>query len=320
MTAYEQLEKEFAQWTGLDDIVACSSGTAALHLAFEALQLPLGEVIMSDYNMIACPRAATLAGHTPVFVDCDDRLLIDVAAIKAAITSRTVAILTTHVYGRRCNMDEINRLATIHDLAVIEDLAEAHGIQPHKRSDAACWSFYKNKIIAGEEGGAVWLACKGAASIARELRCLGFTSDHDYIHRPRGCNYRLADCLASRILASLDRYAYNVDRRRIMEARYDELCPLEWKQPKRDAVWVYDIRCGSFADRQDDIVRHLRKNGIEARHGFKPMTSQPEYTIQGLGLTQSGRASREVIYLPVRPDISMSEIDKTFKLLREALA
>lgn len=80
MEAYESLEQEFAQWQGLDPrgMVACSSGTAALHLALEALQLPQGsQVIVPDYSMIACPRAVVLADLRPVFVDCDEQLLMD---------------------------------------------------------------------------------------------------------------------------------------------------------------------------------------------------------------------------------------------------
>lgn len=85
MEAYQRLEKEWAEFNGLDSagMVACSSGTAALHLALEAFRLPPGsEVLVPDYTMVACPRAVAMAGLTPVFVDCDKRLLMDLQLLE----------------------------------------------------------------------------------------------------------------------------------------------------------------------------------------------------------------------------------------------
>jgi len=308
MRPYEQLEQE------LGDAVVCSSGTAALHLAFEALQLPQGgEVIMSDFNMIACPRAATLAGLKPVFVDCDERLLIDPELVERAININTVAILATHVYGRRCEMDTINRIATERNLAVVEDLAEAFGVEPHRSTDAACWSFYRNKIVAGEEGGAVRFLCKEATRIARQLRSLGFTDAHDYCHIPRGHNYRLADCLAEKVLESLHNLKWSQHWRRFSEKCWDATIPTEWHMPTRDAVWVYDIRIPRLQN-IDEVVAALRTEGIEARHSFKPMCGQEEF--KAAPRYHAHIASREVLYLPVSPDMKMVPYVRARKLIQ----
>ena len=324
MQPYEQLEQEFGSWAGVKNVVACSSGTAALHLALEALQLPQGSaVLIPDFTMIACPRAATLAGFKPIFVDCGDDLLIDVESIEKALHLayglKIRAIMPVHIYGRRCNMERIARIAEAYGLYVIEDLAEAHGVPPHPASHAACWSFFSNKIIHGEEGGAVSFLEPWCEPLARELRCLGFTKKHDFMHTPRGHNYRLANLLATPIIDSLHEVKANTKARRIVEEWYNEFVPEEWHMPKRDAVWVYDLRIvGMRYPMQDYVVNYLNMQGIQARHGFKPCSKQPEYRDD----TESSKASllsQEVIYLPVYPHMSNLEVRRIVETLEEVV-
>ena len=202
MQPHQLLELEFADFLGLDGrrMVACNSGTAALHLALESLPLaPGSQVIVPNYTMIACARAVSLAGHEPVFVDCDEHGLIDPVEVERAITEDTAAILVVHLYGRIADRDTLGAIARTHGLEIIEDLAEAHGIEPHWTTAASCWSLYANKVItSGSEGGLVHFRDPECTALARQLRCLGFTPAHDYDHLPRGHNYRLADPLADR--------------------------------------------------------------------------------------------------------------------------
>jgi perosamine synthetase len=317
--AYQELEQRFGEWAGVRNVVGCNSGTAALHLALEALKLPSGsEVVVPDFTMVACARAVTLAGLVPVFVDCGDDLLIRPDLIREAITPRAGAIMAVHVYGRRCDMAAIHR-GNAH--YVVEDLAEAHGVSPHPETDAACFSFYRNKIIAGEEGGAVAFREPEKATLARSLRSLGFTDAHDFTHIPRAHNYRLANSLASLILASLSNVEANIARRREIEGWYDAACPAEWRMPRRDAVWCYDLRIpGLTAERQTRIVRALQAAGIAARHGFKPMFSQEEYKgCRYVGAGNSVRLSREVLYLPLLPDVTREQAARAFAVVRENL-
>lgn len=323
MEPYQQLEEEFGRFIGFpaENVVACSSGTAALHLALEALRLPAGsEVLVPDFTMVACARAVTLAGLTPAFVDCGDDLNMDPALAAGSQESPSVsAVMAVHVYGRKCDMNWQTTAETHRTIKVIEDLAEAHGIKPHPSTDAACWSFYKNKIVAGEEGGAVAFRDPVHAAGARMLRSLGFTDAHDFYHLPRGHNYRLANSLATLILQSLRQYEHNAAARRRIEGWYDAYCPDEWKMPSRDAVWVYDFRIpGLSSPHQDILVRTLNDAGIAARHAFKPMSMQAEYKScrkVGPGITQ--QMSREVIYLPVQPGITTQEqAQRTFSMLR----
>lgn len=338
MEPYQQLELDWAKANDLDPsgMVACSSGTAALHLGLEALQLPPGsEVIVPDFTMIACPRAVTLAGLRPVFVDCDSRLLMDLSQVFDALKPNEGVrrvVMPVHIYGRVVDtycLHEMYPVLEDSSVYVIEDLAEAHGVRPYKLTDVACWSFYKNKIVAGEEGGAVWFRNLGHAHLARQLRSLGFTSKHDFTHVPRGHNYRMSNAHASLILPSIAKLEDNLADRRSIEWEYNQACPEEWKQSARNAVWVYDIRIpGMTSGIQNLIVQSLQLVGIGARYGFKPMTLQEEYrTMSRDGQMvlshcwESFKASREVIYLPVEPGmlITRGQIQTSFQVIRRVL-
>lgn len=356
MEPYQQLEKTWGEKNGYspDRVVACSSGTAALHLAFESFRLPPGaEVIVPDFAMIACARAVSLAGLVPVFADIGSDLNLDPSKIAQCVTRRTRAVLIVHTYGRRANVEEIGRAMTYRmmdlygggggsGLFIVEDLAEAHGVTPDPRTDAACWSFYRNKIVAGEEGGAIAYreGNKDLTEIARSLRSLGFTEAHDFVHRPRGCNYRMANALASLILPAIEEMDANVVRRRRMEFLYNVGCPDAWKLPAREAPWVYDLRIpGLGGEDQDKIVQTLNAVGIAARHGFKPLRNQQEYRNrpretgprprnrtmwdkkpEERGEWESDRAAREVIYLPLLPGSTGDVPDIVFAAIRSVLS
>ncbi len=309
MDEVTKLEAELVEWTGMPYVVACSSGTAALHLALEALEVVKEHsfIWMPDYTMIACPRAATMAGLKPVFVDCNQH---DLLMAMRRVPEGSV-VMPVHVYGRRCDMES---LFAKHPSCVVEDMAELHGVQPHFRTDSACWSFYKNKVVHGEEGGCVGFKEKQHADLARSLRCLGFTDKHDYYHRPRGCNYRLANTLARQIRKSLRRVDAEITARRDVETLYDELCPEKWRQPARQSPWVYDVRIPRLED-QRELVTRLNDVGIAARQGFKRMTSQEEYGVSGLGFSEAAKASSEVLYLPLAT--SRMDAKRSFRILIE---
>lgn len=313
---YQILEEELGEWCGRPgETVVCSSGTAALHLALESLRLrPGSTVLVPDYAMVAVARAVTLAGHVVTPVDCD-RTTLNINVRHAedifdrlaknedghSLTAR--AILPVAVYGRPYDGDAVAELAIRRGLFIVEDLAEAHGVPPHPNAHASCWSFYRNKIIHGEEGGAVAFRDPVLSTRARQLRNLGFNEPHDYSHEPRGHNYRMANLLAAPIRGSLRSFlsGATTNTRRAVEGWYDAACPVEWRMPARPAPWVYDFRIpGITSQIQDRIVTDLRLNGFEARHGFKPIRTQREYRrIDSPRDWESDAASREVIYLPL---------------------
>ncbi len=341
MEPYQLLEDELVAATASTHVVACASGTAALHLALETLRLPPGsKVLVPDYTMVACPRAVVAAGLTPVFVDCMYDLTLDPGLLDAALSPGVMAVMPVHVYGRLCAVSLITLFARRHGLAVVEDCAESWGANHPHPTHARCWSFYRNKIVAGEEGGAVGFMSGEAAAHARQLRSLGFTEAHDYDHVPRGWNHRMSNVHAELVRKRLRNWdvplTNNVfsgltvaQQRRSIEGWYGEYCPPAWRQPPRDAVWVYDFRVpGMTREQQDRVVKNLRTRGVEARHGFKPMSSLEEFrgcqhvaTVDpATGETRAEAASREVIYLPVRPGVTTeADCELAFRVVRDML-
>lgn len=315
MEAFEQLEENFKSYIGKNwNTVAVNSGTAALHVGIEALGLPLGsKVLVPDYCMYAVPRAVVMAGHVPVFADCyEQNLNIDidwsVKRLGQLNCEDIKAVVAVHNYGRRAFMDGIHEVAKRYDWKVVEDLAEAHGVNPHPQTSVACWSFYKNKIIAGEEGGMVAFPNRELAAKARTLRCLGFTEHHDFWHWPRGVNARLSNACANLILPSLCDLECNLNKRKLIEQTYNKFIPDRFKSVARDVVWVYDLRLpGCNFEMLGKIVSELNEMGIQARQGFKANSFQSEFSRDDWK-PNSYLASQEVMYLPVRSDMTEIEI------------
>jgi len=308
---YERLESDFASFNGLPEqrMVSCSSGTAALHLALESLQLDPGSVVaIPNYAMISVARAVSLAGLQPLLIGCkNDDLLINPTALSTAFElygDLLRAVITVDTYGRRACLPTIHNMIQRdkRDCKVIEDLSEAHGAVPHKESDAVCWSFYQNKVISGEEGGAVYFKNKENANLCRQLKNIGFSPERDYTHIARGHNYRLANTLAQLIIDSLE--TYDETEWRVNEAEQEKMIPEQWRQPPRNRYWMTDIRIpGMTLELQTEVVRSLRDSGIDSvRFGFKLISSQEEYrAAQVIDWGECWRAVSEVLSFPLLP-------------------
>lgn len=345
---YEQLEELFGEWVGSPYTVACNSGTSALHLALESFRFPKGsEVIVPEFTFVACARAVRMAGLVPVFVDCKDDLTINPELIRQAITDNTVAIMPAHIYGRLCDMATIWRMIdncwmdTGKTLIVIEDRAEAHGAPSYLRAPhAACYSFYRNKIIAGEEGGMIVYRddCQGQKhwqslapyDLAKRLRSMGMCEAHNFDHYPRGINARLANALAIPIIESLSKVSENLRDRRIVEEWYGREIPDKWRMPPRNVPWVYDLRIPLMnSTQQGRIVDQLNRHGVAARYAFLPMSDQREFRKYRHHWLPNERpdlahrskafwASQEVIYLPITPEMSYGEVEYACGMLFDA--
>ena len=305
---YLELEEEFAKFAGYpkENMVLCSSGTSALHLALEAMQLPTNStVVVPELTMIACPRAVSLARLKPIFWDCYDDLLVDI--LRFPTVNSFQAVMPVHIYGRKCDMVSVVVWAKENKAKIVEDLAEAHGVKPHPLTDAACYSFYRNKIIAGEEGGAVAFKDVEHAKLARQLRSMGFTDKHDFLHVPFGHNYRMSNAHASLILPSLRNFEENTVKRRQVESWYNETVPENWHMPPRDAVWVYDVRVPENVN-TTELVGRLNSQKIAARLCFKPMSMQAEFYNVYYKTTNAYRLSNRVIYLPVSPAMTKDDV------------
>ncbi|MFF4607340.1 DegT/DnrJ/EryC1/StrS family aminotransferase [Streptomyces sp. NPDC001339] len=304
----KEFEQSFAEYNGVAHGVACSSGTTALTLALRALGIgPGDEVIVPEFTMVASAWAVTYTGATPVFVDCGDDLNIDPALIEEKITARTKAVMPVHIYGRRCDMDAIMELAYEYNLKVVEDSAEAHGVEPV--GHIACFSLFANKIISAGEGGICLTDDPHLAGQLAHLRAMAFDKDHTFLHKKLGYNFRMTNLQAGIAKAQVEKLDAILAERRRIEERYDKALagiPGITLMPPREVLWMYDLR----AERRDELREFLDAEGIETRVFFKPMSRQPMYHDPVWPTLRAHRFSEDGLYLPTYTTITAAEQDE----------
>jgi perosamine synthetase len=263
-----KFEQAWADYNKMKYGVSCNSGTNAIYLALKALGVGKDdEVIVPEFTMVATAWAVSYTGAKPVFVDCDDTLNINPELIEQAISKKTKAIIPVHIYGRKCDMVAINRIAKDNNLYVVEDMAEAHGIQP--TGDIACYSFYGNKILTTGEGG---MCLTDNPNWEKEMRLYAnmyFDKERSMVHPKIGHNFRMTNLQAAIGYAQVLRIDEILGKRKQIEQWFNEYMPKEFIRPNRDVLWMFDFDC---EDRQEEI-----KLKTESRYFFKPMSRQPDY-------------------------------------------
>jgi len=329
----EAFESEFAGYVGVKEAVGVSSGTDALHLALAACHVGQGdEVITVAHTAVATVAAIEMAGAVPVFVDIDPLYFtIDPLLIEPAITPRTRAIVAVHLYGQPADMQSVLDIARRHRLRVIEDCAQAHGAEWHGRrvgswGDIGCFSFYPTKNLGAlGDGGIVVTGDAELAARVRLLREYGWSSSR-YVSEISGRNSRLDEIQAALLrvkLAYLD--ADNERRRRIAEyynARLGEAAGLKppVERPESRHAWhLYVAR----ATHRDALRDELAANGVGTLvHYPVPIHLQPAYARRSAGVTLpvTEQAAREVLSLPMYPQLLRDEIELVANAAIRALA
>jgi dTDP-4-amino-4,6-dideoxygalactose transaminase len=294
-----------------------ASGTDALRLAFMALGIgPSDEVITTPFTFVATANTISHCGAQPVFVDIDPRTFnLDAQAVEAAITERTRAIVPVHLYGQSCDMEALLALARAHDLLIIEDCAQAIGARYKDRrlgslGHAGCLSFFPSKNLGGYgDGGMVVTNDEDVAHRVDVLRRQG--AQKKYFHEVLGFNSRL-DTLQAAVLNVKLKYldAWQEGRRGVAH-RYNELLantPVTTPYEAPDCYHVYHqytIR----APRRDELAQHLQENGIQTMVYYPfCLHQQPLYeTMSHLNLPNAEAATREVLSLPIFPELSEAD-------------
>jgi perosamine synthetase len=288
--AIDRFEELIAARVGAPHAVSVTSGTAGLHLLCHGLGLgPGDEVITSPISFVATANCFILEGAAPVFADVDPVTLnLDPAAVDAAITPRTRAIVAVDMYGYPCELDELRAIGERHGLAVIADSAEALGAEYKGRPVGshgvpAVFGFYPNKQITTGEGGVVVTHSEDEALLLRSLRNQGRSYESRWFHHVRvGFNYRYTDLQAAVGIAQLEKLDEILALRAAAAARYDELLGgidgLELPNPddadhKRSwFVYVVRIPHGIFFD---GVLEALAAEGVEAGHYVPCVHLQP---------------------------------------------
>ena len=327
-----ELEAALAAFSGARHCITVASGTEALLIALLAIDLKPGEeVITTPFTFAATAETIVLAGGKPVFVDIEaDTANIDVSQIETAVTPATRAIMPVSLYGQCADMDAINTIAARHGLAVIEDAAQSFGARYRGRRSTAlstfgATSFFPSKPLGCYgDGGALFTDDDALAQAAREIRIHGQSAR--YRHTRLGVGGRLDTLQAAVLLAKLPRFEWELERRRVVGARYTKqlqgLAGLRTLAVRadRDCVWgQYTV----FVERDRDAVQAaLKQAGIPtAVHYPLPLHHQPAYAAHCCPecCPASVKASQQVISLPMSADLAEVDQDRVVAALRAAL-
>lgn len=341
-----EFEEKFATYIGTRYAIAVNSGTSGLHLCVRALNIKDGdEVFTTPFSFVASANCILFERAKPVFVDIDENTLnIDINKLASVIeqskshNQRTKAILPVHVFGRPCEMTELNKLAQDNNLEIIEDACEAIGAKYKTKNvgtfgKCAVFAFYPNKQMTTGEGGMIVTDDENLYKFCRALRNQGRTEGNNWLqHEYLGYNYRLSDINCALGIAQLQRIKDILNKRQQVANLYKSklskieniILPAE-EDNKLISWFVYVIRLTenfSMEDR-DSILEYLRAAGIGCNNYFTPIHLQPFYQKQ-FGFKKGDfpiteKVSERTIALPFYNDLTEEEIDYIVNALKKTL-
>jgi UDP-2-acetamido-2-deoxy-ribo-hexuluronate aminotransferase len=316
----EELEERLVEYTGAAFCITVASGTEALLMALMAIGVrPGDEVITTPFSFISTAEAIVLAGASPVFVDVEaDTCNINARLIEEKITDRTRAIMPVSLYGQPADMDEINAIAQRHGLTVIEDAAQSFGASYKGRkscnlSTVGCTSFFPSKPLGCYgDGGAIFTSDAGLAQALREIRVHG--QSRRYIHTRIGVGGRMDTLQCAIVLAKLERFDWEMQRRTETGARYNELFG-----NRVDRIHQRPDRACAFAQytvsvcNRDAVQAYLREVGIPtAVHYPVPIPFQPAYAqlCPGSEIPVAEEMAKRVMSLPMGPYLESASLER----------
>ena len=327
----DAFEQNLAKYCGTKHAIGVSSGTDALLCSLMALDVgPGDEVICPAFTFFATAGSIARLGAKPVFADIDPHTFnIDPADLKRKLTAKTKVIMPVHLFGQLADMDAVNDVARAKGITVIEDAAQAigakrNGVPACAHSFAGCLSFYPTKNLGGfGDGGAICTSDDAFAEKCRKLRVHG--SGHTYHHEFVGGMFRLAALQAAVLdikLKHLDKWH---DRRRKNAALYDKLLAgTRVVTPKIDPKnWSIYNQYVVRVPNRDRVREKLTQAGIGSAV-YYPLPLHLQECFKYLGhnegdFPQSERACREVLALPIYPELRPEEIKLVAQTLKEAV-
>jgi dTDP-4-amino-4,6-dideoxygalactose transaminase len=326
------LEEAIAAYHGVKYAVAVASGTDALHLALRAAGITSGdEVITTPFTFIATAEAASYIGAVPVFVDIDPVTYnMDISKIEAAITKKTKAIIPVHLYGAPVEMDGLMQLAKKHGLKVIEDCAQSFGAEYRGRKtgvfgDLGCFSFFPSKNLGGYGDGGMVIT--DDAKLAEHLLSLrNHGSRVRYYHDEVGYNSRLDEIQAA-ILRIKFRHIdeYNKKRRdnAFLYNRFLAGTGIQTPSEQDGTKHVFHQYTIRVKDR-DAVKQRLDAGNTTSSMIYYPVPLHLQSAYKGLGmgpgsLPKAEQAAREVLSLPMYPELTEEQIRLVADAVKKAL-
>ncbi|MEX0972001.1 MAG: DegT/DnrJ/EryC1/StrS family aminotransferase [Solirubrobacterales bacterium] len=334
----ERFERELAAWLGVEDAVAVSSGTTALHLGVRALGWgPGDEVLTSPFSFVASANCLLYEGVRPVFCDVDPVTLnVDPGAVEVALGERSAGILPVHIFGYPAAMAELEALAARHGLGILEDACEALGAVDSEgrgvgaRGNLASFAFYANKQMTTGEGGMIVPSDPGVAARLRSERNQGRGPDMGWLdHGGLGFNYRLSDLAAALGVAQVERLDDLLGRRAAVASLYEQglseidavTVPLAARGAERRSWFVYVVRLADEIDR-DATIAALAARGIAAKAYLPCIHLFPHLRELGYREGQfpvAEAAATHSLALPFFPAMTESQVARVCESLARSL-
>jgi len=326
-------EQDFARYCDAQYAVGVNSGTDALYLALQAIDIgPGDEVILPSFTFIATALCVSYTGARPVFVDIEDQTCnIDPARFQAAITQRTKAVIPVHIYGQPADMKEINAIAKKHDITVIEDACQAHGSTYNGKKagslgDIACFSFYATKNITSGEGGAVatnneeyynWLFKARLHGMSKNALDRYTKKYEHYDMEFLGYKCNMNNIQASLLINQLDRIEKFLAKKEKIAKIYDQRFILNpglkifTALPRtKHARYIYTILVDP--KKRDDYLKDLQESGIGVAVNFRPIHLmryyQDKYNYHGGEYPIAESIGSSTITIPLYPKLKQTEI------------
>jgi dTDP-4-amino-4,6-dideoxygalactose transaminase len=301
-----ELEDRLKDYLGVENLLFVTSGTMALQMAIKALELK-GEIITTPFSYVATTSSIVWEGCKPVFVDIEpDTLNINPALIKDAITKKTSAILAAHVFGNPCDIEEIGKIASAHNLKVIYDAAHCFGAAYKGKSvynygDISTASFHATKLFHTVEGGAVITKDAELAERISKMRNFGHAGFGNF--EGLGINGKNCEFHAAMGLVNLKYITEILDKRKEQCALYEELfsdLPIQTIQLQDNTEWNYSYFPAIFESEETalQIKAALEKNNIYPRRYFYPSLNKLDY-VQGGCTPISDDISKRILCLPL---------------------
>jgi len=348
--ALERFERELAEWLGVDDAVAVSSGTAALHLGVRRLGWSSGdEVVTSPFSFVASANCLLYEDAVPVFADIDPVTLnLDPAAAEAAVGEKTCGVLPVDIFGYPAALPELCALADSKGLGVLEDACEApgavdaEGVRLGSRGHLSTFAFYANKQLTTGEGGAIVPRTSEEAAELRSERNQGRAIDMDWLDHDRlGFNYRMTDIQAAIGIAQVEKADELLAARSRVAAVYTErlsaaggapagegdpdglVLPCADRGEERRSWFVYTVRVPKGHDRAA-VIAALAQRGVASKAYLPCIHLMPHYRerfgFSGGEFPVAEDVAERSMALPFFPSMTEEQIERVVEAVVAGLA
>ena len=345
----EQFERDFAAWLGDGYALAVSSGTAALHLGVRAMGWSEGdEIITSPLSFVASTNCLLYEGAKPAFCDIDPvTLTLDPERVDDAVGASAAGILPVHIYGYPADLPALEKIASEHELGILEDACQALGAVDRlgrkvgMAGNISTFAFYANKQMTTGEGGILITPDEDVAEQVRSERNQGRAPDMEQVEHDRlGFNYRLSDLHAAIGIAQLERLGEILNARENVAALYRErltqlgaepageddehdiVLPCENRGDERRSWFVFCVQLPVGSDR-DAVIASLASNGVASKAYLPCIHLLPPYRerfgFEGGEFPVAERVADRSLALPFFTSMSESQVDRVCTALGEAL-